>query len=158
MKRSLGLTLLEVLIALSILSLVLLAFNAVLISSLRQTSVSGGRTQAVQILNYVGRRIVGGEAALLPGSTPIAYGYGTLRQAFPDLPQEARFANPDLYRVAVSNLGTPSWASSLGVSLNEYRIQVCWRQSGQEYCTEGRTFSAPPAPSGSPPPPLEGVN
>ena len=127
MRKNPGLTLLEVLIALSILSLVLLAFNAVLVSSLRQTSVSGARTQAVQILNYVGRRIVGGDAALLPGSTPITYGYGTLRQAFPDLPQEARFANPDLYRVVVSNLGAPSWTSSLGVSLNEYRIQVCWR-------------------------------
>ncbi|APD08863.1 MULTISPECIES: type IV pilus modification PilV family protein [Thermus] len=159
MRRSAqGLTLLEVLIALSILALVLLAFNAVLVSSLRQTSVSGARTQAVQILNYLGRRIVGGDSFLLSGSTSIVYGYGELRQNFPDLPQEARFANPDLYRAEIRNAGSPSWANNLGVSVNEYRIQVCWRQAGQEHCTEARTFSAPPSGSGSAPPPLEGIN
>ncbi|GAA5335608.1 prepilin-type N-terminal cleavage/methylation domain-containing protein [Thermus hydrothermalis] len=149
---------LEVLIALSILALVLLAFNAVLVSSLRQTSVSGARTQAVQVLNYLGRRIVGGDTFLLAGATPIVYGYGELRQTFPDLPQEARFANPDLYRVEIANVGTPSWANALGVSVNEYRIRVCWRQGGQEHCTEARTFSAPPSGSGSSSPPLEGIN
>ncbi|AEV15205.1 secretion system protein [Thermus sp. CCB_US3_UF1] len=153
-----GLTLVEVLIAITVLSLVLLALNALLVSSLRHTSISGARTQAVQILNYVGRRIVGGETLLLPGSTPLNYGYGSLRQNFPDLPQEVRFANPDLYRVAISNLGTPTWASSLGVGVNEYRILVCWRQGGREHCAEGRTFSAPPSTASPSTPPLEGIN
>ena len=60
MKKALGLTLVEVLVAIAVLSLVLVAMNAVLLSSIRQTAISGSRTQAVQILNYLGRRVVGG--------------------------------------------------------------------------------------------------
>ncbi|UZX16739.1 prepilin-type cleavage/methylation domain-containing protein [Thermus sp. PS18] len=147
----------EVLVALAILSLVLVALNTTLITSLRQTSVSGARTQAVQILNYVGRRIVGGETSLLPPSY-LTYDYGTLRQVFPDLPREVHFANPDLYRVSIENLGTPSWASNLGVAVNEYRIQVCWRQAGKEHCTEALTYASSPL-SGTPSAPLlPGIN
>jgi len=152
-----GLTLVEVLVALAILSLVLVALNATLITSVRQTSISGIRTQAVQILNYVGRRIVGGETNLLP-SNNLTYGYGTLRQAFPDLPREIGFANPDLYLVRVENLGIPPWAGDLGVEVNEYRVQVCWRQAGREYCAEARTYASPPL-SGTPSAPLlPGIN
>ncbi|KGQ22990.1 prepilin-type N-terminal cleavage/methylation domain-containing protein [Thermus filiformis] len=150
-----GLTLLEVILSLAIVSLVLLALSASLVSSLRQTAITGGRTQAVQILNYLGRRVAGGESALLPTGT-LSFDYGTLRNRFPDLPREARFANPDLYRAAITNLGTPAWAGNLALPLNEYRIQVCWRQSGQESCTEARTFSSPPSAGDAPP--LPGIN
>ena len=84
MKKALGLTLVEVLVAIAVLSLVLVAMNAVLLSSIRQTAISGSRTQAVQILNYLGRRVVGGETALLPPSgTAKVYDYGSLGAAFP---------------------------------------------------------------------------
>ena len=46
MKKALGLTLVEVLVAIAVLSLVLVAMNAVLLSSIRQTAISGSRTQA----------------------------------------------------------------------------------------------------------------
>lgn len=155
--HALGLTLLEVLLSVAILSLVMLALNATLISSLRQTSVAGSRTQAVQILNYVGRRIVGGETSLLANPT-LQFGYGTLRQNFPDLPNEVRFANPDLYRVTIQNLGPPPWSSTLGVDVYRYRIEVCWKQGGQEFCASGQTLSAPPSSGSSSPPVLEGIN
>lgn len=153
-----GMTLLEVVLAISILSLVLLALNATLVSSLRETSLSGARTQAVQIVNYVGRRIVGGDTSLLPGSDPLNYTYGELHRRFPDLPQEVRYANPNLYRLSIRNLGTPSWANALGVGVREYQILVCWRQGGREFCTEGRTFSAPPSSTSPSAPLLEGIN
>lgn len=155
--HTLGLTLLEVLLSIAILSLVMLALNATLISSLRQTSVAGSRTQAVQILNYVGRRIVGGETSLLANPT-LRFEYGTLRQNFPDLPNEVRFAKPDLYRVTIQNLGPPPWSSTLGVEVHRYRIEVCWRQGGQEFCAIGQTLSAPPSSGNASPPLLEGIN
>lgn len=152
-----GLTLLEVLLSIALLSVVMLALNVTLISSIRQTSVTGSRTQAVQILNYLGRRIVGGDTALLT-DTNLQFGYGTLRQNFPDLPSEVRFANPNLYRAEVENLGPPSWGNALGVDVHRYRISVCWRQGGQEFCTTGQTLSAPPSAGNASPPVLEGIN
>ena len=153
-----GLTILEVLLAIAILSIVMVALNATLISSLRETSVAGSRTQAVQILNYLGRRIVGGDTTLLP-TTRLQFLYGTLRQNFPDLPNAVRFANPDLYRVEIQNLGAPSWSSTIGVEVHRYRIAVCWKWRGEETCTIGETFSTPPPSSGSGNPPVfEGIN
>lgn len=109
MKKALGLTLVEVLVAIAVLSLVLVAMNAVLLSSIRQTAISGSRTQAVQILNYLGRRVVGGETALLPPSgTAKVYDYGSLGAAFPDLPREVRFADPALYKAEIANRGSPA--------------------------------------------------
>lgn len=152
-----GFSLVEVLLALAILGIVLAALNATLVTSLRQTSITGARTQAVQILNYIGRRMVGGETSLLPANS-LTYDYGNLRQAFPDLPREVRFANPDLYRVRIENLGSPPWTGNLGVAVNEYRIQVCWRQRGGEHCAEARTYTSPPL-SGTPSAPLlPGIN
>ena len=159
MKKALGLTLVEVLVAIAVLSLVLVAMNAVLLSSIRQTAISGSRTQAVQILNYLGRRVVGGETALLPPSgTAKVYDYGPLGTAFPDLPREVRFADPALYKVEIANRGSPSWASGLGVAVNAYRIRVCWRQAGEARCTEAYTLSAPPGGAGPAAPPLPGIN
>lgn len=154
---SLGLTLLEVLLSIAILSVVMLGLNATLISSLRQTSVAGSRTQAVQILNYLGRRIVGGDTFLL-ASNRLQFDYGTLRQNFPDLPSEVRFANPDLYRAEIENLGPPPWGNALGVDVHRYRISVCWKQGGQEFCTAGQTLSAPPSSGNTSSPVLEGIN
>ncbi|WP_240307670.1 prepilin-type N-terminal cleavage/methylation domain-containing protein [Thermus caldifontis] len=155
--QRLGLTLLEVLLSIALLSVVMLALNATLISSLQQTSVAGSRTQAVQILNYMGRRIVGGETSLLANPT-LQFEYGTLRQNFPDLPNELHFANPDLYRVTIENLGPPPWNSTLGVDIHRYRIEVCWQRAGQEFCATGQTLSAPPSSGSTNPPVLEGLN
>lgn len=154
-----GLTLIEILVALALLSAVLVVLEGLLLQGLRQSSAAGTRTQAVQIMNYVGRRIVGGDDSLLPGAgSSLTLDYGTLPQRLPDLPQETRYANPQLYKVVVRNLGQPSWAlsPSLNVDVHEYEIQVCWRQ-GQETCTTARTFASPPSPGGANPP-LEGIN
>ncbi|MDM7325110.1 MAG: prepilin-type N-terminal cleavage/methylation domain-containing protein [Thermus sp.] len=154
-----GLTLLEVLLAVSILSLVLLALNALLINGLRESAISGSRTQAVQILNYLGRRIAGGDTSLLvqDGSSR-TYRYGTLANSFQDLPRETGRANPNLYQVTITNRGKPTWADGLGVDVREYEVEVCWRYSGGEACTRARTFSAPPSPNGGTTPLLEGIN
>jgi len=151
-----GLTLIEVLLALSLLSLVLLALNASLVSNLGATAEAGLRTQAVQILNYLGRRVVGGELLPAPG-TPLVYGYGSLKQSFPELTRESYQANPDLYRASIRNLGLPSWAQSLNLPIHEYEIQVCFRKAGGESCTRAHTFSAIPG-QGEQAPPLPGIN
>lgn len=155
MKRALGLSLIEVLVAVAILATVLLALSLVIVDNLRQTSITGARTQAVQILNYVGRRLVGGGVDLLELS-PI--GYGTLRQAFPELAQEVRYANPDLYKVEIRRHGTPSWAQNLGINVERYEIIVCWKGGGRERCVSAETYSSPPSQGSGTSPPLPGIN
>lgn len=154
MRYPKGLSVLETLIAVSVLGMVLLSLSLLLTDSLRQTSITGSQTQAVQILNYVGRRIVGGETDLV-NLSPI--GYGNLRQVFPELSQEIRHANPDLYKVEIRGQGTPTWAGNLGISLEQYEIRVCWKTGGRELCTSAHTYSSPPASSGGNPP-LPGIN
>lgn len=148
-----GLTLLEVLVALAILGAVFGMLSLTLITSLRQAESTGLRTQAVQILNYVGRRIVGGEVDL-----PSFVGYGELRGVFPDLPREVRHANPDRYRVEVRRRGAPNWARPLKANVEEYEVAVCWKEVEGERCVSASTYSSPPSGKGRTPPPLPGIN
>ncbi|PZA08584.1 MULTISPECIES: prepilin-type N-terminal cleavage/methylation domain-containing protein [unclassified Meiothermus] len=157
-----GLTLIEVIVALAILSVALSAFTLLILGSVRQNVESGGRTQAAQLLNYLGRRLVGADDAVMPDSTSTyrEWNYGTLRTSFPELTREGRFANPDLYRARIDNEGTPAWAVSGGLnldSLRAYRIQVCWRGARGESCVEARTVGAAPVAGGAAAP-LPGIN
>ncbi|AEB11453.1 type IV pilus modification PilV family protein [Marinithermus hydrothermalis] len=154
-----GLTLLEVLVAMSILGVILAAFTVSAVSSLRHNAVSGSRTAAVQLVNYLGRRVVGGDRMVLPevNRTVRAWEYGTLRAAFPDLPKDVAQANPDRFRAEVVSEGTPAWAAQLGLDLTQYRVRVCWRGPEEEHCTEVATLGVSPSAAGSAPP-LPGIN
>ncbi len=154
-----GLTLLEVLVALSILGVILAAFTVSAVSSLRHNAVSGSRTAAVQLMNYLGRRVVGGDRVVLPAvnQTVRAWEYGTLSAAFPDLARDLPHANPDRFRAEVVSEGRPGWAVQLGLDLTQYRIRVCWRGPEREHCTEAATLGVSPNAAGSAPP-LPGIN
>ncbi len=156
MKSGRGLTLIETLVALLVLAIALSALSFLLISSVSQNRDSGIRTQAVQLLNYFGRRVVGAENALLPpDGASKSWSYGTLSQSFPDLAKDPKI-NTDIFKVRIENLGTPSWKPQ-GADLAQYRIRVCWKRKGTEACVLAETISSEPTAS-SAEPPLPGVN
>ncbi len=149
-----GLTLIETLVGLFILAVALGALSFMLTASMTRNRSAGLRTQAVQVLNYLGRRVVGADRALLPASGgEKTWDYGALSNAFPDLGGEV---NLNRLKARVLNLGAPSWRPA-GTSLTQYRIEVCWRQRGHESCVQADTVSAAPSTGGTPPP-LPGLN
>jgi len=152
-KRAAGLTLIEVVVALAILAVALGTLTSLLIGSMRQNLSSGKRTQATQVLNHLGRLLVAGDARLLaPPSKPLTWNYGELAASFPEMAGAGNLSQPELYRVRVENLGTPTEVAGLGVNLNAYRIEVCWKGGAQDACVAGETISVPPGSSGTPPP------
>ncbi len=153
--RRLGLTMIEVLIALAIFGTVLTVLSAALVKNVQQTTVSGQRTQAAQVLNYLGRRVVGGDNAVLPNANAeLRWEYGELAQAFPDLRDEGGFSNPASYRVVIRNLGTITLATS---SATQYRLDVCFVQGEGEQCIPATTVGPAPAAPGNNPL-LPGIN
>jgi len=154
-----GMTLMEVIVALGLLVVVMAALATVLTDSMRFNASSGKRSQAVQILNYLGRQVVGGNTALLPTQgNQMRWRRGELGNAFPELRRAGRgHANPDNYSAEIDNRGVPASLSGTGVTLNEYVIKVCWESAGKDVCVDATTLAAPP-PSGGTPPPLPGIN
>lgn len=144
--RHLGLTVIETLVAITILGIITAAVMTTYASSMRQNANAGKRTQSAQVLNFLGRRVAGGESAVLAGKTPKSWDYGELSAAFPELHNEEGFANPDYYRATVTNLGEVSLSSASAI---HYHIEVCTRTQGSstESCVQGDT--AGPAPGGS---------
>lgn len=160
MMKIKGLTLVEVLVSIVILSIVLVAFAGVIVSNIRQNAMSGNRTAAAQLMNYLGRRAVEGQSAVLPTDpeTEVAWNYNTLRSSFPDLTQEKQAANPDVYRAEVINTGQPAWAA--GTNLTGYTVRVCWKANDApngEACVESQTF-APISTGAIVLPPISGIN
>lgn len=138
-------TLVEVLVALAVLGLVASAFSTSLVSSARYNANAGRRGEAVQLLNYLGRRLVAGDTKVLPpDSNPRSWAYGALNDSgnFPDLSREGSFADPEVYRATVRSVGTVSFA---GASAAQYRLEVCWRASGAENCARADTIGQSPA-------------
>lgn len=153
MNRQAGLTVLEVVVALAILAVSLGALTSLLIASMRRNLESGKRTEAALLLNHLGRLQVGGDPRLLaPPDRELLWDYGELPSSFPELRGGSNLSQPELYRVRVRNLGVPSAARDLGVGLNAYRIEVCWKEAGRESCIFGETIAPPPGGSGTPPP------
>lgn len=140
--RSNGLTVVEVLVALTIVGVVVAVLTTVTISSVRHDANSGSRTQAVQILSYLGRLASVSDPLLLGGDG--TWGFGELRDTFTELRREARNADPDLYRAEVESLGQVGIGSGV---VELYRVTVCWRAIENENCVQGDT--AGPVPSAS---------
>jgi prepilin-type N-terminal cleavage/methylation domain-containing protein len=155
-----GMTIVEVLVAVVILSIVLVAFAGVIVANIRQNATSGNRTAAAQMLNYLGRRAVDGQAAILPavGSSSRSWAYGTLNTSFPDLTKERNAANSDLYRAEIIDQGAPTATMPTGSNLVSYQINVCWRDAGQENCVTAQTIAQRPTASSSTSPIIPGLN
>jgi hypothetical protein len=142
--NKLGLSLMEVLIAIVALAITLVALNTMMTSNIVQNASTGKLTQAIQLVNYLGRRVTGGDASVLPTPvTPLTWNYGNLRTNFSDLPQGANFGNPDHYKARITNRGTWSSAAANNIVLAQYRIEVCWRTGEGERCTQADTLAIP---------------
>lgn len=145
-SRVYGLTIVEVMIALAIVGVVVAILTTVTLSSVRYDANSGSRTQAVQILNYLGRLASASDALLLNGSR--SWDYGELQGTFTELRVEAHRADPAFYRAEVQALGTSSVGSSV---VDLYRVTVCWQLIDQESCVQGETAGPPQPPAGEDP-------
>src|SRR5690606_37814562 len=100
-------------------------FTTAILCNLRRTTTAGQRTQSSQVLNYLGRRVAGGDAAVLPTlGESLTWDYGQLGIAFPDLQSGEGFAEPERYQAQVVASGTVSVAGS---NLVQYDLQVCFQ-------------------------------
>lgn len=145
-----GLTMIEVLLAIAVLAIALAAIAMTTTSGLRQNAIAGGRTQAAQVLNYLGRRVAGGEAAQLQ---PLQWNYGELAGTFEEMSNDGNLSNPELYKAEIRMLETLGIGASTMV---HYQIEVCWEQGDSENCLVGDT--AGPALTGSTGDSLPGIN
>lgn len=153
--RSAGLTLLEVILALAVLAIVGSVFTTAVLRNLSHTTTSGTRTQAAQVLNYFGRRIVGGDAALQPlTGESLVWDYDQLSAAFPDIGGATGMADADRYRVQILAVGPSTVAEA---TLQQYDVTVCFQTSDAESCVTGTTLSSSVGATGSTPP-LPGIN
>lgn len=131
-----GLTMVEVLIALSVLGIVVAVISTATLSSIRNNATAGGRTQATQVLNYLGRLVAGGDPVLF-SSEELEWDYGELGGHFTELATEAGRADPALYRAAVDIVDTVTFGT---VAMPLYRVNVCWAAPGGEACVTGDTI------------------
>lgn len=156
MKRSEGLTLIEVIIAVAIIATIMGALTTTVVSNIRRTSATNGSAQAAQLFNYLGRRVVGGDAAVLPDTNAtLSWGYSELGGAFSDLAHEQGVADPKFFRASISNTGSYSFSGS---SLDTYALEVCHNFGGGETCVTGMTMGPSPANASNPAFFLPGVN
>lgn len=145
-----GFTLIEVILAIAVLGVVLAAVAITMVSSMQHNVASGSRSQAAQVMNYLGRRVAGGEISNL-GDTE--WDYGGLATSFGDLTRESNLADPDLYRAEIAQL------PNIGIGdtrIPHYRVRVCWEDGSGETCVEGHT--AGPGPGGESGEMLPGIN
>lgn len=155
--QAMGLSVVEVLVALAILGIVTAAVVTTYLGSIQTNADSGRRTQSAQILNSIGRRVAGGDTMSLaqPG-TPIVLDYGELGSAYPEMRGDG-VSDPSLYRVKITNIGVVSLESARVV---HYQIEVCTQSfvSDEESCLIGNTASVAPGPPTDGPIELPEVN
>lgn len=134
-NRDAGLSLVEVIIAIAVVGIVVAVISTATLSSVRNNATSGGRTQATQVLNYLGRLVAGGDPVL--AASELVWDYGELDSTFRELATEAGRADPDLYRAEVEVLANVALGA---VSMPRYRVNVCWMASEGEACVTGETI------------------
>lgn len=155
-SRAAGLTLLEVVIALAILAILGATFSTAMLGNLNHSNTAGQRTQAAQVLNYLGRRVAGGDAELLPQlGESLTWEYGELGDTFQDLRSNQGLADPSRYRAEIAGSGT---ISVTGATLVQYDMSVCFQAQESESCVRGTTIGAPVNAPPDATPPLPGIN
>lgn len=131
-----GFSLLETIVAIAVCGIVLAALASVNVTSLRQSRFGSERAQATQVLDTVGRRVVGGQdTRVLPGaSDAIEFDYGDLDTLL--LLNED--GATDRFRVTVTHEANMTVGTS---AVGRYRIEVCYRAGDGEQCVWGTTLS-----------------
>lgn len=148
-----GLTMIEVLIALSILGVVVAVISTATLSSVRNNATSGGRTQATQVLNYLGRLVAGGDEVLFQ-KDGLTWDYGELGSHFRELATESGRADPALYRATVE---VTSLATLHSVEMPMYTVSVCWIAPQDETCVVAQTIGPDVDTTEETPGPLPGI-
>lgn len=151
-----GLSLVEVIIALAVVAIAFAILSTALVGQLRFSGNANARTQTSQYLNYLGRLVVGGDAAVLPpvGESRV-WAYGALETAFPDLPSGGGLEAADRYRAQVDSVAAITYVGATGV---QYRVTVCSETPTGESCSVAATIGPPPLAGGGSAPPLPGIN
>lgn len=126
----------EVLIALTILGVAVAVLTTATLSSVRNTATSGSRTQATQVLSYLGRLVAGGDDILFQ-SEDMEWQYGQLGEHFTELARETGRADPALYRAEIVTVQDVTFRS---VTMPLYRVNVCWLTGGSESCVSAETI------------------
>lgn len=152
-SRRSGLTMIEVIVAIAILGIAVAVLATTAASSIRNNAISGERTQATQVLNYLGRLVAGADPILF-ADADLKWGYGQLRGSFIELTKEVGRANPDLYRAQVQDLG---WIGIGDAQMVHYRVSVCWMAAGNEQCVRGDTAGPEIIEDDPNPAPLPGI-
>jgi prepilin-type N-terminal cleavage/methylation domain-containing protein len=134
-----GFTIIEVLISLAILVVAISVLSSTIIGSTRHDRNSGQRTQAVELLNYIGRYALEGSSVVIPASpaTLKTINYGSVASAFPDLLVQGGFSDPSLYKATITFKGQVALSTA---SANQYDINVCWKDKDQESCVLATTL------------------
>jgi prepilin-type N-terminal cleavage/methylation domain-containing protein len=151
-----GLSLVEVIIALAVVAIAFAILSTALVGQLQFTGNAGARTQTAQYLNYFGRLVAGGDSAVLPAAGgSLAWEYGEVGTAFPDLPGGSDLQAADRYRAQIDSVGDVTYVGATGV---QYRVTVCSETPTGESCVVGTTIGPAPLAGGGSPPPLPGIN
>ncbi len=134
-----GFTIIEVLISLAILIVAISILSSTIIGSTRHDRNSGQRTQAVELLNYIGRYALEGSTTVIPTSatTPKIIDYGAISSTFPELLVQGGFSNPSLYKATITFKGPVALSTAVA---NQYDINVCWKDKDQESCVLATTL------------------
>ncbi|MCA9835780.1 MAG: prepilin-type N-terminal cleavage/methylation domain-containing protein [Trueperaceae bacterium] len=140
-----GLSLIEVIVAISIIAIMFAVLTPALIDNSKRTAGTGQITQAASMLNFFVRQIVGGNAQVLADNTPISWGYGALSSSTLGLNTEKDLGNPDLYKVTISNQGE---VTVLTASATQYQVDVCFQQGSEETCINAKTLGPAPTDTG----------
>jgi prepilin-type N-terminal cleavage/methylation domain-containing protein len=142
-QKTNGLTVVEVIVAISIIGILLAILTPSIIQSMRQTSTTGNRTQAAQIVNYLGRRLINLDTTILPATGQTnQWDYGQLGAAITDLDNDSAegVSQPNNFEATISDLGIFTWQ---GVNTRKYQISVCFRNAGNENCITTTTLATP---------------
>jgi len=151
MRRSDGFSLIEVMVALSILLIVIAAAVGVYVTGFRSNARAMISTQASQVLAGLGAQVTQHQIDVADGaSTIIVYAQGPSPQAVTVSPApvscSSYLASDHQHLCAtVSNVDTFDPATSSGTSLlanpmRHYNIKVCWTIQGGMSCAEANTL------------------
>jgi type II secretory pathway pseudopilin PulG len=134
-----GFTIIEVLISLAVLIIAISILSSTIIGSTRHDRNSGMKTQAVELLNYVGRYALEGSVVVVPvtPATLKTIDYGSLASTFPGIQSQSGFGDLSNYKASVESKNTVSLA---GAVANRYDIKVCWRDKAGEACIGSTTM------------------
>lgn len=142
-----GMSVVEVIMAVSIIAIMFAILTPALINSSQRTAITGQTVQASLVLNFFVRQIVGGNNSVLaPSDQALSWDYGKLSSSGLGLADEKDLAKPDLYKVTVSQEGSVKLLSAESI---QYRTEVCFAQGRDETCVDAVTLGPSPTASGN---------